>query len=95
MERTLYYRLVQVAIQTLVIFDEPVPYNILVSGRAMLFVLYSCYSELVEEYPHLQEQADFIADTVSDFRTGAIDYKTACQRLHEAVLNYEANRSGG
>ncbi len=90
MERELFYRLVQVALQTLVIFDEPIPYNLLVSGRAMLFVLGSCYGELTEEYPYLQEQADFINDTVAEFRIGAIDYDTACQRLHEAVMAYES-----
>jgi len=47
--------------------------------------LWDCYIDLIEGFPETKGEADFIIETVRDYKRGKISVERAFQRIEESV----------
>ena len=73
------------AIHYLVLLEEPLVERPLVSISLLSRCLWDCYSDLLTQFPETKGEADFIIETIRDYKAGEISCEKAFQRIDESV----------
>ena len=78
-------RLAHVAVHYLIVLDEPLVGDPLVPVSLLSRCLWDCYTDLLDQFPETKGEADFIIETVRDYKRGEISCEKAFQRIDESV----------